>query len=57
MCKKPLTCTVVVGIEHGEKSANGEDVSIFGEHHLGGLMDDGQRTVQIDGKLNTKQTG
>ena len=26
--------TVVVGIQHGKESANGEDVGVFGEHHL-----------------------
>ena len=26
--------TVVVGIQHGKESANGEDVGVFGEHHI-----------------------
>lgn len=29
------TCTVVVGIEHGKQSANGKDVVILMEHHVG----------------------
>jgi len=30
-----LTSTVVEGIEHGKERANGEDIGILGENHLG----------------------
>jgi hypothetical protein len=33
-----LTCTVVVGIEHGKKRANHEDVGILVEHLDGGML-------------------
>jgi len=30
------TSTVVEGIEHGKESANGENIGILSENHLGG---------------------
>jgi hypothetical protein len=33
-----LTCTVVVGIEHGKKRADHEDVGILVEHLGGGML-------------------